>query len=93
MYVALMILVGLALIISFLQFLLNRKWTLIYTAIGYENYFGVIGKLKKAGVKYKSKTPMNFRVDARFKDNTQYDIYVKKEDEHFANKALQAANQ
>jgi hypothetical protein len=81
------------LVITLIPYLSNRKWTLLYTAFGSENYFGVIGKLKTAGINYKSKTPINFRgSESRFLGNTQYDIYVKREEEHLANEALQKIN-
>ncbi|GGI11619.1 hypothetical protein [Gottfriedia solisilvae] len=64
-------------LISITQIILNRKWELIYTAYGYEDYFKFISKLKSEGVKYKVELPVNARSD-RFNDNTQYDIYVKK---------------
>lgn len=64
-------------LISIAQLILNRKWELIYTAYGYEDYFKFISKLKSEGVKYKVELPVNARSD-RFNDNTQYDIYVKK---------------
>lgn len=39
------------------------------------------------------KTPINFRGnESRFLDNTQYDIYVKREEEHLANEAMQKIN-
>lgn len=90
MYNAFFILIIIALISSLIQYLSNRKWTLIYTAYGSENYFGVIEKLKTAGVHFKSKSPINLRSnETRSKDYTQYDIYVKKEEEHLAYEALQ----
>lgn len=76
-------------LISIIQILVNRNWRLIYTAYGYQNYFTIIGKLKNNGISYKTKLPMNVRV-ARFHDNKQYDIYVKKELEH---RAVEAINQ
>ncbi|UPM52927.1 hypothetical protein [Gottfriedia acidiceleris] len=68
---------------SFIQLNLNRKWKLIYTTYGYQNYFTMIGKLKKNGIEYKTKLPMSFN-GRRFNENTQYDIYVKKDLEHLA---------
>lgn len=82
-------LVVFALLISLLQLYFNRKWLLFYTAFGYDQYFMIIAKLNAAGVKYKTKSPVSTRGDARFKDQTQYDIFVKKEEEHKAHAALQ----
>lgn len=75
-------------VISIIQILVNRNWKCIYTAYGYQDYFRMIGKLKQKGISYKTKIPMNLRV-GRFYDNTQYDIYVKKELEY---KAVDAIN-
>ncbi|WP_040203433.1 hypothetical protein [Neobacillus jeddahensis] len=72
----------------------NRNWKLIYSTIGNEEYFRIIAKLKSDGIKFKTETPyrgFDHRMD-RFKDHTQYDIYVKKEEEHLAVKALQKGN-
>ncbi|QKE72469.1 hypothetical protein HPK19_06495 [Arthrobacter citreus] len=38
-------------LISIVQLILNRKWELIYTTYGYEDYFKIISKLKDEGVK------------------------------------------
>ncbi|RJS62568.1 hypothetical protein CJ483_12595 [Bacillus sp. PK3_68] len=65
----------------------NRKWKLVRTVHGHESYYMVVGKLKSNGVSYKTKTPINFG-HRSFSDNTQYDIYVKKEEEHKAITAL-----
>ncbi|MFB7139407.1 hypothetical protein ACFCYN_07135 [Gottfriedia sp. NPDC056225] len=73
---------------SFIQLYLIRKWKLIYTTFGYQNYFLIIGKLKKNGIEYKTKVPMNLRNRRQFDENTQYDIYVKKDSEHEALQSL-----
>ncbi|MEH7084567.1 hypothetical protein V7139_17770 [Neobacillus drentensis] len=78
------------LVFSFLKFYFNRKWKLFYTAFGSDNYFMVVAKLNAAGVKFKTNTLVNLRSDARFKDFTQYDIFVKEEDEHRAQAALRS---
>ncbi|WHY75167.1 hypothetical protein QNH20_13500 [Neobacillus sp. WH10] len=82
MYQVLFVLILFTLIISIVKLMLNRKWTLIYTAFGYDTYFAIAAKLKSAGVKYKTITPLNFRDAVHSKDNTQYDVYVKKGEEH-----------
>ena len=81
-----MILVSVFVIITFFRTVINSKWRLIYTAFGNDQYFTVIAKLQSAGIKYKVVMPfsgMDTR-NIRVLDNTQYDIYVKKEDEHKA---------
>jgi flagellar biosynthesis/type III secretory pathway M-ring protein FliF/YscJ len=72
----------------------NRNWKLIYTTFGNEEYFKIIAKLSAKGIKYKVVTPQSgFEHPInRFKDQTQYDIYVKKEIEHLAYMALQESN-
>lgn len=92
MTTVIIILVVFSLLISLLQLYFNRKWLLFYTAFGYDQYFMIIAKLNAAGVKYKTKSPVSTRGDARFKDQTQYDIFVKKEEEHKAHAALLKKN-
>jgi hypothetical protein len=75
-----------------IQLVSNRNWKLLYTAFGSENYFKVIGKLKSAGIKHKTKSRVNLGHENNFKDFTQYDIYVKKEDEHKTQTALHKNN-
>ena len=88
MYVTIGTLLFVLLSFEFIKYLSRRNWTLIYSTYGYDEYFQVIGKLKSAGIKYKLADPaVDFRVD-RFKDHTQYQIYVKKEEEHEAVKVL-----
>lgn len=89
MKTVIIILVVFALLISLLQLYFKRKWLLFFTAFGYDQYFMIIAKLNAAGVKYKTKSPVSTRGDARFKDQTQYDIFVKKEEEYKAHAALQ----
>jgi hypothetical protein len=69
---------------------MNRKWILIYTAFGYEKYFCVASALKDGGVKYKTNTPIGAIRNRELinHDFTQYDIYVKKDDEGRAISAM-----
>ncbi|MBM7661397.1 hypothetical protein JOC85_002200 [Bacillus mesophilus] len=61
---------------------LNRNWVLYTTTFGYQNYFQVINRLQSAGIIYKTKTPLGaYRNRDTFEDYTQYDIYIKKEDQ------------
>lgn len=89
MYRIIAIIVLIYVFIKLGQLYLNRKWKLLHTTFGHENYYKAVAKLKSAGVKYKTKTPLNVNNRERFNDNTQYDIYVKKEDEHLAQRAMQ----
>lgn len=91
MYTTIAILASVFIIIELIRTLSNRNWQLIYSAYGNEEYFTIIAKLRAQGIKYKIKSPFrgfDNRID-RFKDYTQYDIYVKKDEEHKAVKAIQ----
>ncbi|MED4204921.1 hypothetical protein [Neobacillus mesonae] len=77
-------------ILIIIRTLSYRDWTLIYSTFGNEEYFRIIAILKSAGIKFKIETPSR-GIDtrtSRFKDNTQYNFYVKKEEEHLAVKVL-----
>lgn len=76
---------------SLFQFLFSRHKCLIYTAMGSQDYFRVAYKLEAAGVSFRTKTFDNMRHFQSYfprEDNTQYDIYVAKEDEHNAQIAI-----
>lgn len=94
MYIAIGILALIIMGISIGRVLYYKNFALIYSAYGNEEYFGIVSKLKAEGLKYRTHIPnrgFDNRVD-RFKDHTQFDIYVKKEDEHLAVKALSKRN-
>jgi hypothetical protein len=94
MYIGLGMILSVFIFIYIIKAISNRNWKLIYSTYGHEEYYKVIGKLKSEGVKFKAETPhrgYDHRID-RFMDNTQYDIYVKKEDESLAYMALQKRN-
>jgi hypothetical protein len=80
----LIIVLGGIIIGSFIKMYLNRKWKLFYTAFGQENYFKVVSELKANGVNYKVEIPSRLNLYRSFNDNTQYDIYVKKDEVHRA---------
>lgn len=64
----------------------KRNWKLLYTAYGSEDYFKIISMLKEQRINYKVEVPFggfDSRIN-RFKDNTQYNIYVRKNQEHLA---------
>ncbi|GED69334.1 hypothetical protein BRE01_30360 [Brevibacillus reuszeri] len=80
---------------SFFHALFSKYKCLIYTAFGHEKYLQIVHKLRAAGVQFRTRTysqesnqlgSQTFGFFPR-NDFTQYDIYVKKEDEH---KALMA---
>jgi len=71
--------------------LLSKYKVLVYTAFGSENYFKAISKLQSHGVRYRTETFNNNYNSSQFQsrvDNSQYDIYVKPEDEHRAQQAI-----
>ena len=67
-----------------------KYWTCIYTAFGNENYFKVVAKLEREGIQFKTKTPMNLGTDNFHNrhETTQYDVFVKKEQEPIAQRAI-----
>jgi hypothetical protein len=81
--------VGFGILSTIIKSFSNRNWKLIYTAFGDDNYFKIVSKLNEDGVKYRTEIPGNLRTPRTYNDNTQYDIYVKKEDEHKAAHAMQ----
>jgi protein associated with RNAse G/E len=94
MYIAIAILVSVFVVISFIRTVSNRNWKLIYSSFGNDDYFTIIAKLQSAGIKYKVVIPFT-GVDnrnIRYIDQTQYDIYVRKEEEHLAIGALHKMN-
>ncbi|MDN3018962.1 hypothetical protein PH210_22580 [Paenibacillus sp. BSR1-1] len=92
-YIAIGLVALVIILTTIIRTFLNRNWKLIYTAFGNEEYFRITAKLKSEEIKYKTVTPYSFdNRTNRFKDNTQYDIYVKKDEEHLAVKSLQKRN-
>ncbi len=67
---------------------------LVYSCFGHEKYFAAVSKLSAAGINFRTRFINNNRTmgghysfSTAMDRTVQYDIYVKKEDEH---KALQA---
>jgi len=67
-----------------------KYWTCIYTAFGNENYFKVVAKLEREGIQFKTKTPINSGSEnfQNRHETIQYDVFVKKEQEHIAQRAV-----
>lgn len=78
------------LINSLIWFLFSRHRCLIYTAFGHEQYAKIVGKLQTHGVPYRTRMWFTNSSNSswEFVDYTQYDIYVKKEDEYKAQQAI-----
>lgn len=71
--------------------LFSKYKCLVYTSFGGEDYFRVINKLQSHGVKYRTQIFNNNYNSSEFfgrTDNTQYDIYVRPEDEQEAHQAI-----
>ncbi|RZT23511.1 hypothetical protein [Fictibacillus sp. BK138] len=78
------LLAGIIILFFMLKMYLNGNWKLYHTAFGQENYFKAVSQLQSDGIKYKVKIPLQFDRERSFNDNTQYDIYVKKDEVHRA---------
>jgi divalent metal cation (Fe/Co/Zn/Cd) transporter len=91
MIITFAVLISVFIFFTIVRTLRNRSWSLIWSSFGYEDYFKMMAKLKSKGISCKVETPyrgISTRSD-RYKDNTQYDIYVKKGMEQEAIAALQ----
>lgn len=77
---------------SLFHSLFSKYKLLIYTAFGNQEYFRIAARLDAHGVRFRTKTHDNtHRGGMGYMprlDNTQYDIYVAKEDEHNAQLAI-----
>jgi hypothetical protein len=81
-------------------FLFSSKKTNIYTTFNQEEYFKTCYSLKEAGINYRSKTTnMHPRTMGHVdyistqRNSVQYDIYVRKEDEHSALRTIFSKNE
>jgi len=76
------------LLIDLLYCIFSKKKCLVYTSFGTEDYSRAIGKLQNAGISYRTRFISNSSSRQNHyvgrSTNTQYDIFVKKEDEHRA---------
>ncbi len=69
------------------KFVFNK--TLVYTAIGQEQYFQIVDRLASNGIKFSTKSPFDIRSQNCYtQQNRIYDIYVSKEDEGKAMEAI-----
>ncbi|WCN38635.1 hypothetical protein [Aneurinibacillus uraniidurans] len=71
----------------------RKNRCLVYTALNHDDYFKIVARLKSAGISYAVKTPSNsgYPTPSGYStshDYTQYDIYVKKENQHKAQQAI-----
>ncbi|MED1724805.1 hypothetical protein [Brevibacillus parabrevis] len=81
---------------DFFLTLFSKYKCLVYTAFGHERYLQIVHKLSAHGVKFRTRSysygQSHLGADGAGmfprEDRTQYDIYVKKEDEHTAHMAI-----
>lgn len=80
------------LIMNVIVFLFSKHRHLIFTSFNLPEYFEAINKLKEHGLSYRSRiTSLHTGVINSHRNDTatgQYDIYVKKDQQHLAEKAL-----
>jgi hypothetical protein len=73
-------------LIDFLEWLFSRKKTNVYTTFNMGIYYKVAGRLKEAGIPYRTSVrTQNAQWGAH---NNEYKIYVKNEDKHRADQAI-----
>ncbi len=76
-----------------MSFFFSPYKCLVYVAFGNENYARIAGRLQSKGIPYRTKSDnLGYNPSQLFPriENTQYEIYVKPEDEH---RALQAIHE
>jgi hypothetical protein len=78
-------------LINFFLFLFSKHRCLVHTALGIERYFKAVNELERAGVSFRISTRARYTTYPVLghSDNTQYDIFVKKEDDYKAQQAIQ----
>jgi hypothetical protein len=73
------------------RMLFSKYKCLMYTAFGNEKYYKVVNNLKEFGVSYETVSIRNSNLNGNFARNndlSQYDIYVKEEDQNKAQLAI-----
>ncbi|KHE73196.1 hypothetical protein [Halobacillus sp. BBL2006] len=82
-------------IANLIEYCFSSKKTLVYSAFSQKDYFTVISKLKAASIKYRIATTSNMSSPPGGSYNdfgTEYKVYVKKEDEEEAARAIHSKN-
>jgi hypothetical protein len=75
------------LIMNIFMFLFSKHKRLVFTSFNPSEYYDAVNKLISHGVSYHSRITSHDRGTNR-NDSTQYDIYVKKDEEYLAEKAI-----
>jgi hypothetical protein len=78
------------LILNIIMFLFSKHRRLVFTAFNQSEYYEAVNKLKSHGVSYRSRITSHDTgtVGSNRNDNSQYDIYVKKDEEYLAGMAI-----
>jgi hypothetical protein len=78
------------LIMNIIMFLFSKHRSLIFTSFNQSEYYNAVNKLKHQGLSYRTRisTLDTGTMYSNRNDFNQYDIFVKKQDEHIAEKAL-----
>jgi precorrin-6B methylase 2 len=78
------------LIMNIIMFLFSKHRRLVFTAFNQSKYYDAINKLKSHGISYRSRITSHDTgtVGSGRNDNSQYDIYVKKDEVYLAEKAI-----
>lgn len=73
-----------------LTYIFSKHKCLVFTTFNHDDYFKVASKLQHHGVTYRTKfTGRNKgEIGVERLGPTQYDLYVKKSEEHLASKAI-----
>ncbi|GEN34093.1 MULTISPECIES: hypothetical protein [Aneurinibacillus] len=88
------VVLGVIIVLPAISSLKEREYRcLVYTAFNNNDYFKATSRLRAAGIKYDIKIRLNSGYPSpsgysTSHDYTQYDIYVKKEEEHKAQRAI-----
>jgi hypothetical protein len=78
------------LIMNIFMFLFSKHKRLVFTSFNPSEYYDAVNKLIIHGVSYRSRITSHDRgtMSSNRNDSTQYDIFVKKDEEYLAEKAI-----
>ncbi|NRF93364.1 hypothetical protein HQN89_20605 [Paenibacillus frigoriresistens] len=76
------------LIMNIIMFLFSKHRHLVFTAFNQSKYYDAVNNLKGHGVSYRSRITSQVTGTMGSNGNSQYDIYVKKNQVYSAEKAI-----
>lgn len=79
------------LIMNIIMFLFSKHRRLAFTTFNQSKYYDAVNKLKGHGVSYRSRITSNDTGTIGSNGNSQYDIYVKKDEVFLAEKAINSS--